>query len=562
MSETANTSTGTPSGVKARRPNLLPTAVLLLGAVAAYGVLAGHTLFNGHTSAAEITYLVKSWWYASGVVAPYTATDATGQMPLFFYQLGFWQQLEGLGHIPARLPSIGFGIINGLLLFAICKRLTANTLVAAAAVFVFLATPATAFYFATATPAATVSALHLAAVWLIVTSLGKPRPWATILMGVLCAALYFYHQSMILAVVALAPLYIAAVGRKRLIHTALLLVSMAAVTAAVVFSFPEKLGDYALRLPVISPLLEQAGLLAPNFVLIDRGTTGAITMGPAFERFSPADLFDTFLLPYGGTIILALLLLALTGRALRVLWFAPLYFLWLAGAHYFGALGICGRCMQVYAPTFAGIGALAGALTLAMIAHRARAQGLPAGPPVLLGAVVAVGLNAFAPHFALNAAARDFPIPLLTQPYAATELAEIDLMGRWVATHAPAREPILVLHSLGKQKLAALPYTVFLAGHMIPVQSLNPAASKRVLNTKLSGPAQESVQAAIEEESLWTDETLARWLERDYDVVLFQEDKSSDQRAMIAAISKNFDVAASTVFRGQNVFLYKRKSVQ
>src|SRR4051812_24812216 len=74
---------------RARRPNLLPTAILLIGAVVVYGILSFQALFDGHTSAAEISYLVRSWWYASGIVAPYTATDATGQMPLYLYQLGF-----------------------------------------------------------------------------------------------------------------------------------------------------------------------------------------------------------------------------------------------------------------------------------------------------------------------------------------------------------------------------------------------------------------------------------------------------------------------------------------
>lgn len=560
MSETADSS-DTSMGAKTRRPNLLPTAVLLLGAVAAYGLLTFQAVFNGHTSAAEITYLVKSWWYASGIVAPYTATDATGQMPFYYYQLGFWQHLEGLGHVPARLASVGIGIVNGLLLFVICKRLTANTLAAAAAVFVFLATPATAFYFATATPAATVSALHLGAIWLIVSGLGKPRPWATLLMGALCAVLYFYRQNMILAVVVLAPLYIAAIGRKRALHTALLLAAMAVVTAVVVLSFPEKLAAYAVRLPVLSPLVEKAGLLAPNFVLIDKGTTGAVTMGPAFARFSPATLLDTFLLPYSGTVLLALVLMVLTGGPLRVLWIAPLYFLWLAFGHAFGTLGTCGDCMLTYAPYFSAVGALAAALALAMFAIRARARAIPAGPPVLVGAFIAVALNAFAPQFALSEDTRGFPIPMMTQPYAATELADIETMARWISANAPP-EPILVLHSLGKHKLAALPYAAFLSGHMIPVQSLDPAAGKRMLKTNLSAAARESVQAAVEEESLWTDETLARWLGRDYDVVLFQEDRTVDQRAVIAALNNQFDMTASVVFRGSNVFLYKRKSVQ
>ncbi len=555
MSETVESVNGGPKS----RPNLLPTAVLLVGAALAYGVLAFHILFNGATSAEEVTYLIKSWWYATGVVAPYTATDATVQMPFYFYQLGFWQQLEGLGHIPARLTSIGLGVVNAALLFLICRRLTANTLAAAAAVFIFLATPASVFFFATATPTAMVSALHLGAVFLIVASLGRQRPFATIAMGLLCVAMFFYRQNMLLGIVVLAPLYIAAIGRKRPLHAAILLVTMALATAAVLFSFPEKLSEYALRLPLLSPLLDNAGLLAPNFTLIDHGTLSTTTMGPAFERIAPTDILDGFVLPYSGTIILALTLFAFAGAGLRVLWIASLYFIWLAVSHYLVSLGYCGRCIVSYAPYFSAIGALACALALAMIAHRARQNGTPAGPVVLIGAVLAVALNTFAPNLALRAEDRGFPIPLMAQ---GPEQKDIETLARWVSANATIREPILVLHSLGNQPLPSLPYAVFLAGHVMPPQSLNPAASRRVINPKLSGAARESVQAAIEEESLWTDATLARWIDRDYDVIVFQQDRSIDQRAQLAAITAKFNLAATTVYRGATISLYKRKTVQ
>jgi len=556
MSETDSASGG---GFKSR-PNVLPTAVLLVGAALVYGVIAFQVLFNGRTSAEEVAYLIKSWWYATGLVAPYTATDATAQMPFYFYQLGFLQQLEGMGHVPARLTSIGLGVINAALLFVICRRLTANTLAAAAAVFIFLATPASVFFFATATPTAMVSALHLAAIWLIVASLGRQRPLATVAMGLVCVALYFYRQSMLLGIVVLAPLYIAAIGRKRALHAGILTATMALATTAILFSFPDKLSDYALRLPVISPLLESAGLLAPNFTLIDRGTLGTMTMGPAFERAAPLDILDGFILPYSGTLVLALTLFGVAGAGLRVLWIAPLYFLWLAASHYLASLGYCGRCIVSYAPYFSAIGALASALALAMIAHRARQNMVPAAPCVLIGAVLAVAMNAFAPNLAVRAEARGFPIPMMAQ--ATPELKDIEAMARWVSANATAREPILVLHSMGTQALPSLPYAVFLSGHLLPPQSIDPAASRRVINPKLSGPARESVQAAIEEESLWSDATLARWIDRDYDVIVFQQDRSIDQRAQLAAITERFNLAASTVYRGATVNLYKRKPVQ
>ncbi len=562
MSETEDASTVDTAVSKNGRPSLLPAAALLIGAALAYGAIAFQVVLSGQISAEEAMYLIKAGWYASGQAAPYTAIDATAQMPFYFYQLGFWQRLVDLGLMPARLMSVGIGVINAALVFVICRRLTANTLAAAAAVFIFLATPATAFSFAAATPAATVSALHLGTIWLIVASLGRPRPWATVLMGLLGVALYFYRQNMLLSIVVLVPLYLAAIGRARWLHAALLLGTIALAVGGVLFLFPEKMGDYALRLPAISPLLDKLGLLAPNFTLIDRGTIGATTMGPAFDRIAPADVLDYFLLPYGGTVLLAAMLFGLVGAGLRVLWFAPLYFFWLAASHYLASLGYCQTCIISYTPYYSGLGALAAAVSLAMLAHRARQNMIPAAPCVLFGAVLAVALNAFAPSFAVHAEARDFPIPMMAKALPTSEAGDVEILARWISANTPPREPILVLHSLGRQSLPALPYAVFLAERTMPTQSINPAAGRRVVNPKLSAQARESVQAAIEEESLWTDSTLARWIERDYDVVLFQEDRSIDQRPQIAAITAHFELATATIFRGSNIFLYKRKSVQ
>src|SRR5690349_7448239 len=127
-----------------------PIALLGLSAVAAYGVIAVFTLFNAQTFTAEVSALVRGWWYATGAAVPYGAADMPPDMPLYFYEVGYWQRLLGAGFLSSRLLSIALGAVSGILLFSICRRLTANTLVAAAAAFIFLATPSTSFYFATA----------------------------------------------------------------------------------------------------------------------------------------------------------------------------------------------------------------------------------------------------------------------------------------------------------------------------------------------------------------------------------------------------------------------------
>lgn len=547
---------------RAGRPDMLPRIAALLGAAIAFGGLAYQFLLHAPLATDEAVNIVRALLYAGGQVAPYTTADATGQMPLYLYLLGFWQHFVEFGPLASRALSVGLGVANGVLLFLICRRLTANALAAAAGVLIFLATPATAIYFASATPAALASLLHLAAVWLIVASLGRPRPLGSVAIGLLCAAMFFTRQNMLLSVVVIAPLYIAGIGKQRAAHAAILIASFAAVAAALFFVFPERLHLYAVRLPLITPILESAGLVAPNFTLIDRGTTGGPIMGPALDRLAPADFIDGFVLPYSGTLVLALALFALAGRGLRVLWVVPLYFLFLALAHYVGSLGYCPRCIASYAPYFSGIGALAAAISLALIAHRARQSHVAGAPAILIGAAVAVALNAFAPMLALRADAKGFPLPLLASSVSTNEAADAAAFARWINANTPPREPILVLHGLGTQRVASLPYAVYLAEHPMPPQSVNPAASRRMVNARLTGPAREAVQAALEEESLWSDATLGRWLDRDYDFVLFQMDASADQKAHLAALDARFDLIGAALYRGATIRLYRRKAVQ
>src|SRR5262249_8149007 len=137
----------TPASTAPGRP--LPAVVLLLGLLAVYTVVGGLTLLHGQSFPEEVAALIRSWWYAgpTAAVRPYSAADATWSMPLYLYQLGFWQKLAGIGPLPGRILSMAIGLLDGLLLFLICKRLTANTTASAAAAFIFLATPATAFAF-------------------------------------------------------------------------------------------------------------------------------------------------------------------------------------------------------------------------------------------------------------------------------------------------------------------------------------------------------------------------------------------------------------------------------
>lgn len=539
-----------------------PAAVLGLLTVAAYGAIALFTLFNAQTFTAEVAALVRGWWYATGAVTPYSPTDIPADMPLYFYELGYWQQIAGAGHLSGRILSVILGAVSGVLLFSICRKLTANTAVAAAAAFIFLATPSTSFFFATATPAATVAALHLAAVWMIVHAMARPHAVFSALMGLVCAALYFTRQDMIFGIVVLIPLYVAAVGRDRALHGALVLGAFAAVTALMIVLFPARFQELALNLPMLGPMLGNAGLFGPDYTLVTRGTHGPPGLGAALEMENLRGLLESFVLPNAGTILLALALFATARGPLRVLWIAPLYFFWLAGTQYAAssAASACDTCMHPAAPTFIALGALAAALTLATSGRWTKRHGLAQGAAVVIGAIAAVAINTLAPSLAAHPQAHSFPRPMLDGLAAAPELADIPTLTRWTATQLKTKQPVLVIHGLGRTDVAALPYAVVASGHGIPAESLDLIATERTINQSLVGEMRGAVRDAVEADGLWSEETLQRWIEKDYNVILLQDDAST--AALKKEIEARFDPAGATRYRGRNILLFTRKPAE
>src|SRR2546423_7940731 len=99
--------------------------------------------------------------------------------------------------------------------------------------------------------------------------------------------------------------------------------------------------------------------------------------------------------------------------------------------------------------------------------------------------------------------------------------ADTVTLARWFSSYSSTPEAVLPISGLGRVALPAMPYAVFLADHAMPPQSVDLAGTHRVINARLPAARREAVQAAIEDESLWSDDTLRRWIDRDYDVILY-----------------------------------------
>ncbi len=547
-----------PAPARRLWPAILAAAAVFYAAFGAYAVVRGRTWSD------EVTYVAKSWWYAQGLVAPYSDADATWYMPLYFSLLGAVQSWFGPGLITGRVLSLVLGALSGGALFACCRKLTGNRPAAALAVLVYALAPATAYYFATATPLAAVSLLLMTGVWLTLNGRDLPasRGWIapanSAALGVLFALLFFFRQNMILAIVALAPAYVLMVRERRTLHAAILAAAAAATSALIVWMFPERLGEYAVRLPGLTPVLLFAGLLPERFELILASTASPLSLAFEPRRIAAGDIVNAFLLPYTGTAAAAAAALVLARKTpLRLL--APMLFFFLAATHYLGSVGYCPTCILTYTNYFVGLGALAAGCAFAVLwaRHERRQRDPFAG--VLPAVTAVVFLNVFASGAvrssdpAVAEGLTGFPAPMLRQTQANSEAHDMAVLAREIDAALPRGKPVLVLHNL-----PSITYAAFRSGRVLPPQSLNLWQSYREVGRGVAGDQRAAVVRALEAESLWTDDTLARWLARDYDAVVYQEGLSP--RPMLEQVlAQDFDVAKRVDYRGWKLGLYVRR---
>ncbi len=524
-----------------------------------YAVFGAYAVVRGRTWSDEITYVAKSWWYANGLVAPYSDADATWYMPLYFNLLGVAQSWFGPGLITGRSLSLVLGALSAGALFACGRKLTGNPAAAALAVLVYVLAPATTYYFATATPLAAVALLLMVSVLLTLKAPDRPSPVNTLMLGILFVLLFFFRQNMILAVLVLAPAYIVVLRDRRMFHAALLCGASLATTAVIIAVFPERMAEYAVRLPGLAPVLRLAGLLPARFELILSATASPLSLAFEPERISVLDILNAFLLPYAGTVAAAAAALVLARK--EPLWLlAPALFFFLAATHYLGSVGYCPTCILTYTNYFVGLGSLAAGSTFAIVWARRERQNRDPFAGVLPAVAAVVLLNVFASGAvrssdpAVAEGLTGFPAPMLRQTQPGSEKHDMTVLAGEIDAALPHGKPVLVLHNL-----PSITYAVFQAGRVMPPQSLNLWQSYREVRRDVPADQTSAAVRALEAESLWTDATLARWLAADYDAVVYQEGPAP--RPMLAAmLAENFDLAKRVDYRGWKVALYIRRA--
>jgi len=528
--------------------------IILLIAFYTYGVLAQKVVFDSRTWLDEVNYLIKSWWYVTGRVTPYSDQDPTWYMPLYFYELGWWQQVFGQGHLPGRLLSVLFGGLNGLLLFIICRKLTANVVVAALAVLMLLSTPATVFYFSTANPIASVSFLHLACIWLILTNTKQPNLLTSIALGAMFSTLYFFRQNMVLSIIVLYPVYIIMLRDQRFKHFFCVAITGLACCFGIMLTHSARIMDYVIRLPILSEILGKLDLLPASLATAISGTTTPYSLGFEPTQVRIEDVLNAFVLPYGGTILFTIVLLCIALRGDRYLWTLPTYFFFLAVSHYLGSVGYCATCTLAYTNYYISIGVVAASILLNILWQRGGNSLAVSLTLTVCSALLIVGINSFASGLATVHEYRSYPEPMLRQDRRLSQLEDINKFSVFVRQNTDPEKPVLIMHSL-----SGLPYAVFKADRMFPVQNINPLQSYRQLKKGLSKTQEKAVIEALYKEGLWTDDLLEHWALNTYDTVIFQEGLKTEVGSVPEILSEHFDLTESSSYRGWNIRLFKRK---
>ena len=530
-----------------------PALAILALAIALYAMAAIYCVANGRIWIDEASYVVKSLRYVTGTLHPYTAEDATWYMPLYFYQLGWAQELFGAGHETGRWMSALLGLASGGVLYLICRRLELGALISALAVALYLLTPTTTYYFSGATPIATVAFLLMLAVYLIVIGRDRPQLWISAALGGLFWALFFYRQNMILAIVVLAPAYIYLIGSDRRRHALFVLLAGSVLTALTFAAFPDKLLDYALRLPLLTPLLQKIHALPGTWSFIEKTTDSRYDLSPSLARLSWRDPVDAFLLPFLGTTMLAGAVLVVP-RAPRFAKVTGLFFFFLALTHYLGSAGYCAACILTYTSYFVGIGILAAAFAL-FTAVRAYGPGVGA-----MLAATAMVFNATGTFYAVPDANnvpspyRAFPFPLMDRTEGLPELESARRLAKIFDADLPRQGEVMVLHDF-----TVLPYAVSLAGRPMPVQALNLRQSYRPLRAGLADDEKARARAVLEGESFWCDETLQDWLESGVSGVVIQESVIPLPASAREALARNFTLKANVLYSGYPIGIYVRR---
>jgi hypothetical protein len=488
------------------------TGIGVLAAIlAGWMVLSVFAVMREGTWADEAGYIIKSWWYVSGAVKPYTAEDATWYQPLIFYALGTWQWIFGHGIVSSRVLSLAITVVNIGLLAGLLRRLGCTVWPIAFAIVVFALTEDSIFYFDSATPYACAVCLQLAALHLLL-GMNKRASFAVAMaFGAVLTAAYLLRINLIAFIaLSLAIAWVRAGQDRWRVYFCSAAIFLATWSALGLVWGPRFI-YVTLWVPLVTDWLVHAGILPKLYPDVFGFSHQAVIIPPATLRDMLATAFgwamwrDWIIAHHAVPIAAALF--ATTVAALRpaqnrgwIALFAVSYWGMLA-FHHLGAQSYCPICIQAYANYFDYMAALAGGLALHSVMQAARNVGFVRAAAI--GAVAAsVGLSA-AQAWSLTGGNK---LPSIRN--------QTDALPREVSVAGEAMKSLLApgtnVGFVGRD--SRIPLALASAGVGVPPVTLSLVSFYRKLDENLTPEQRTGTIEEIRQLSMWTDDIAREWI--------------------------------------------------
>ncbi len=489
--------------------NLLPVMLILIFAVQCIVYIP--TL---NTWLDEGIYLMKSWWYVTGQIQPYSSQDNTQYMPLYFYLLGYWQLLFGKGHLSGRILSSLLATGTLYILYRSGKNIWKEKNVGIFSVVLMLFSPFAIKLYCTATQYSPVALLNLI-VFFLITQQHRIHPViSSILLGAGYCGLYFFRPNMIAGIILYFVYQISINPKKRLIRSIITIGTASGISAILFLIFGRFLMMYSFSLPIVMPILSKVfpdSWFGFFTYLIGPSVKVYQTLGYSVECFT-----KNFLIFYAFILVPCISALINAIRKATVLQpeaFASGYFVVMVLFNFLGSQSYEPAIIKHYTAYFLPVGILAASVEY----FRLYNEFLRAGKKPVLFFIISL-LIIIAGLYSFFAVIRQVNRAHNNE----SDFSKIKTLSQQIKAHIPPDSPVLIL---GDNYLIA--QTLFLCDLVPEVATINYSYSHQHLRSSISSTLKNHLEEELKKRSFWDDEIMLDWIRNKHDYILFCHEPST-----------------------------------
>lgn len=497
----------------------------------------------------EGNYLMKSYWYVTGRVKPYSAEDSTWYMPIYFYLLGFWQVIFGIGHYSGRILSSILGVLNMIMVIFIGKKIFNKKWKILLPLLFFVITPGAIKYFNTATPYALVTFVSLILFYIIIQQ--EKWNWIvySLVIGILFFLFYFIRPNMIIGIILFCIFMIGATKNYRFFKILISISVFLGMSIVFVQLFPEKMKYYSLILHFFKMALNAVGIFHDPYFLVYKNSVSSIItpftmdkLSVSLEAFQKAYL-EIYLLVIVFSLI-GLLFCIKRKHFFSYFSFCSFYFIFLSLGHFISSQTFCKWCIQAYVNYFYLFGCIGAAYGFIQILDKFNIHFKLRN--IFLTVIITL-IFIFSGYFTLK-----ISTGLLSNPEY-SYINQVKDVSKEITKIIPKNEKILVIDGLDITSQA-----VYYSGRQIEITTINLHHSYRALKTGLTKKEKLDTIMQIKESSLWCGEIMEEWISKQYNYIL--TGPGCFYNRFLPLIKKYFVLIKEIELQNQQVFhIYKRK---